>query len=122
MQASSASAEKKYVRVRTVAEAIAALRDSGSTGVLIAGGLVVSSLLNQALLAAETIIDISRIEGLRRINVEPDGRLWIGALTTHDDILKSPVIARAAPLLAEIAKDVACGRLRNRGRSAAVSA
>jgi aerobic carbon-monoxide dehydrogenase medium subunit len=115
MQASSASAEKKYVRVRSVAEAIAALRDSGGTGVLIAGGLVVSSLLNQALLAAETIIDISRIEGLRRINVEPDGRLWIGALTTHDDILKSQVIAGAAPLLAEIAKDVACGRLRNRG-------
>jgi carbon-monoxide dehydrogenase medium subunit len=115
MQASSISAEKRYVRARSVAEAIAALRDSGDAGVIVAGGLVVSSLINQGLLAADTIIDINRIDGLRRISIELDGHLWIGALTTHSDILKSPVVAATAPLLAEIAKDIACGRLRNRG-------
>lgn len=113
MQASKAG--RKYVRVRTVADAIAALRESDNVGVLVAGGLVVSSLINQGLLASETIIDISRIDGLRRINVESDGRLLIGALATHSDILKSPSVAKAAPLLAEIAKEIACERLRNQG-------
>lgn len=115
MEANRVSAEKKYIRARSAAEAIAALRASGDSGVLVAGGLVVSSLINQGLLAAETIIDIGRIEALRGITVEPDGRLWLGALATHNDILTSPVVAGAAPLLAEIAKDIACGRLRNRG-------
>jgi carbon-monoxide dehydrogenase medium subunit len=115
MQGSSGPAEKKFVRARSAAEAVTALRDSNNNGVLVAGGLVISSLINQGLLAAETIIDISRIEGLRRIGVEPDGRLWIGALATHDDILKSPLVASRAPLLGEISKDIACGRLRNRG-------
>jgi carbon-monoxide dehydrogenase medium subunit len=113
MQASKAG--RKYIRARTVADAIAALRESDNVGVLVAGGLVVSSLINQGLLASETIIDISRIDGLRRINVESDGRLLIGALATHSDILKSPSVAKAAPLLAEIAKEIACERLRNQG-------
>jgi carbon-monoxide dehydrogenase medium subunit len=114
MQPDSGAADKKYVRVCSTADAVAALRESGN-GVLIAGGLVVCSLINQGLLAAETIIDISRIDDLRRITIDPDGCLWIGALSTHDDVLKSPAVARAAPLLVQIAKDLACGRLRNRG-------
>ena len=104
-----------YVRPRSVDEAIAALAESDGGGVLVAGGIVVGSLINQGLLAQNTIIDISRIDELRRIGIEPDGRLSIGALVTHTDILKSAVVAEAAPLLVEIAKEIACGRLRNRG-------
>jgi carbon-monoxide dehydrogenase medium subunit len=115
MPVNRVATEKKYLRARSTTEAIAALSESGNAGVLIAGGLVVSSLINQGLLAADIIIDISRIDDLRRIAVEPDGRLWIGALATHNDVLKSPAVAAGAPLLAEIAKDIACGRLRNRG-------
>jgi CO/xanthine dehydrogenase FAD-binding subunit len=81
----------------------------------VAGGIVVGSLINQGLLAQDTIIDISRIDDLRRIGMERDGSLSIGALATHSDILKSAVVAQAAPLLVKIAKEIACGRLRNRG-------
>ena len=75
---------KKYIRTQSCAEAIAALQNSGNDGVLIAGGLVINSLINQGLLAAETIIDITAIESLRRISIEPDKRLFIGALATHE--------------------------------------
>ncbi len=115
MQTSEQAVDKKYVRAQSVADAITALRESENGGVLVAGGIVVGSLINQGLLAQETIIDISRIDRLRRITIEPDGRLLIGALASHNDILKSAVVAGAAPLLVDIAKEIACGRLRNRG-------
>ena len=115
MEASERLPDKKYIRARSIADAIAALRESDNGGVLVAGGLVVSSLINQGLLAYQTVVDISRIDSLRRIAIEPDGRLLIGALATHNDILKSAAVAKVAPLLGEIAKDIACGRLRNRG-------
>ena len=115
MQASERLLDKKYIRARSIADAIAVLRESDNGGVLVAGGLVVSSLINQGLLAYETIVDISRIDSLRRISMETDGSLSIGALATHNDILKSASVAKAAPLLVEISMEIACGRLRNRG-------
>lgn len=105
----------KYVRALSVHDAIAALQESGEGGLLVAGGIVVGSLINQGLLAQDTLIDISRIDDLRRIGIERNGKLSIGALASHNDILKSAVVAQTAPLLVEIAKEIACGRLRNRG-------
>jgi len=105
----------KYVRARSIDDAIAALQNSDGGGVLVAGGIVVGSLINQGLLAQDTIIDISRIEDLRGIGMKADGHLSIGALATHTDVLRSAVVAKSAPLLVEISKEIACGRLRNRG-------
>ena len=107
----------KYVRARSIDDAIAALQNSDGGGVLVAGGIVVGSLINQGLLAQDTIIDISRIEDLRGIGMKADGHLSIGALfATHTDVLRSAVVAKSAPLLVEISKEIACGRLRNRKR------
>lgn len=108
-------AEPRYVRASSVDEAISALAAAGGEGLVVAGGTVVCTLFNQRLAAPDVLVDISRIGGLRRIERPPDGGLRIGALATHDDILRSPEIAVAAPLLAEIAEGTSCARLRNRG-------
>lgn len=107
--------EPGYVRAASVGEAIAALEQAGGAGLVVAGGTVVASLFNQRLAAPDVLVDISRIADLRRIETLPDGGLAIGALATHDDILRSPDIREAAPLLSEIAADISCARLRSRG-------
>ncbi len=104
-----------FVRATSVDDAIAALKSAAGDGIVVAGGIVVGSLINQRLASPGVLVDISRIACLRRIEVAANGELVIGALTTHDEVLRSPAIKAAAPLLVEIASEIACRRLRNRG-------
>lgn len=107
--------EPHYFRARSVAEAIEALESANGEGLIVAGGTVVCSLINQRLATPDIMVDISRIADLRRIERRVDGSLFIGALATHDDVLRSDEIQRSAPLLAQIALEISCPRLRNRG-------
>jgi carbon-monoxide dehydrogenase medium subunit len=106
--------EPDFVRARSVGHAIEALKAADGDGIIVAGGVVVGSLINQRLAAPSVLVDISRIADLRYIRRTPQG-LVIGPLATHDDVMRSAEIAAAAPLLSEIALDISCPRLRNRG-------
>ncbi len=107
--------EPAYLRADTVDQAIAALAAADGDGLIVAGGVVVASLFNQRLASPSVLVDISRIAGLHGIKARPDGGLAIGAMTSHEQVLHSPLVKASAPLLAEIAHDISCPRLRNRG-------
>ena len=62
----------------------------------LAGGQSLIPSLSLRLQAPSVLIDISRIEELRGIALS-EGRLRIGALTPHVEMLKTPEIARHAP-------------------------
>jgi carbon-monoxide dehydrogenase medium subunit len=106
--------ETQYVRADSVSQAIDALKAANGDGVIIAGGVVVSSLLNQRLASPAVLVDITRIGALKIIKADSGG-LSIGALVTHSEVLSSPAVKGAAPLLSEIAEEISCPRLRNRG-------
>jgi len=59
-------------------------------------------------------VDISRLEELRYLR-EADGWVEIGALTTHAELVSSPLLRRRAPVLAEAAGRVADPQVRARG-------
>jgi carbon-monoxide dehydrogenase medium subunit len=105
----------EYVRPASIDEAIAALRSAGGDAIILAGGVVVGSIINQKFSLPGLIVDISRLEALRKLVRTADGSLAIGALVTHDDVVRSTLVRETAPLLSEIASDIACGRVRNRG-------
>jgi carbon-monoxide dehydrogenase medium subunit len=107
--------EPEFVRAGSVDEAIAALARAPSDSVIVAGGVVVGSLINQRLLSPAILVDISRIPSLRGIERTPEGGVRIGALVTHEDMRRSRVLATLAPLLVHIAAEISCPRLRNRG-------
>lgn len=109
------SGQPRYLRARSLAEAAAALREGGGEGMVLAGGTIVASLINQRLAAPSVIVDITRIADLTRIGEFANGDTIIGALVTHDMVLRSDVLRRRVPLLPEIARDISCMRLRNRG-------
>jgi carbon-monoxide dehydrogenase medium subunit len=106
--------ETRYIRAGSVSQAIDALKAANGDGVIIAGGVVVSSLMNQRLASPAVLVDITRIGALKIIEADSGG-LSIGALVTHSEILSSPEVQAVAPLLSEIAEEISCPRLRNRG-------
>jgi CO/xanthine dehydrogenase FAD-binding subunit len=88
------------------------LADTG--GRVIAGGTDVLVQAQRGAFPAASVIDISRIAALRFIRADGN-RVTIGALTTYADLLASPAIRSAAPLLFEAAATVGAPQTRARG-------
>jgi xanthine dehydrogenase small subunit len=81
----------------------------------IAGGTdVMVALAIGALPAGARLVDLSRLEELRRIRIE--GRaLVVGALATFTDLRRSHLVAELLPTLAEVASAVGAAQIQNRG-------
>ena len=60
------------------------------------------------------LIDLNRIPALRGIR-EDAGTLVIGAMTSENALIASPLLRAQAPLLAEAARQIADPQVRNRG-------
>jgi 2-furoyl-CoA dehydrogenase FAD binding subunit len=102
-----------FVRARDLDHALSALAaDPGSK--VLAGGQSLVPLLNMRLAAPSTLVDINALPGLDRVEVTGD-EVVVGALARHADVLASPDVRRAQPLLAEALSHVAHATIRNRG-------
>jgi carbon-monoxide dehydrogenase medium subunit len=103
-----------YLRPESLDEAIALLAKHGSDAKIIAGGQSLMPMLAFRLAAPDYLIDIGRVQQLKRMDIGPDG-IELGALVCWRDIEKSPQLAQAHPLLAEAVRHVAHYQIRNRG-------
>jgi carbon-monoxide dehydrogenase medium subunit len=103
-----------YARATSVANALDLLATHGDAAKVLSGGQSLMPAMNLRLISPELIVDIGGLAELRGIAVKGD-TLVIGALTRHVDLLKSPDIARHAPLLADAIAHVAHPAIRNRG-------
>ena len=103
-----------YLRARSVEDVFAALATHGPEARILAGGQSLLAALNLRLDAPRLLVDITGLDALRGIAETPAG-LRIGALTRHVDLLRAPLVARCAPLLAEAVPHVAHAAIRNRG-------
>jgi carbon-monoxide dehydrogenase medium subunit len=103
-----------YVRPSTVDEAVAALAAAGEDGKVLAGGQSLLPVLRMRLSYPSTLVDLGRIDSLRGVRDEGDA-LVIGAMTTHDEVLRDPLVARHAPLLAQAAATVGDPQVRHVG-------
>ena len=102
-----------YYRADSVAEIGQLLRKHPGAR-LLAGGHSLIPLLKLRLAAPPALIDIGRIAALKGTSVA-DGRLRIGALTTHAQIAASSEVAAHAPALAAAAGMIGDPAVRNRG-------
>jgi CO/xanthine dehydrogenase FAD-binding subunit len=103
-----------YERPPTLRAALDALSRHGGKAKLLAGGHSLIPMLNMRLIAPSRLIDVSRLAELQYI-VEEYGHIRIGALTTHNTILRSPIIAANCPIMAEAYAHVANHSIRNHG-------
>ena len=104
----------RYVRARSLPEALEHLHSAADAKIL-AGGQSLVPLLNMRLLRPTTLVDINGLPGLDAITEGPDGGLVIGALVRHTDLLASPLVRARAPLLVAAAAHVGHRAIRNRG-------
>ncbi len=100
-----------YKRANSVEEAISLLNDDAK---ILAGGHSLIPAMKLRLNQPETLIDISRIPGLRGISDGGD-HIVIGANATHHDIVKSDLVQSAAPMLSQGGDMIGDIQIRNKG-------
>jgi aerobic carbon-monoxide dehydrogenase medium subunit len=105
--------ETTYLRAASLAEAVGWLREHEEARPL-TGGMTLIPTLKQRLAAPSHLIDLTRIDALRGIEVRGDA-LRIGALTKHAEVAASSVVRDAIPALAHLASLIADPQVRNRG-------
>jgi carbon-monoxide dehydrogenase medium subunit len=103
-----------YHAPHTVAEAIALLTSLGDEAKLLAGGHSLLPMMKLRFAAPGALIDINRIPELRGIS-EEGGLIRIGAMTSENELIDSPLLKAKLPLLGEAAKLIADPQVRNRG-------
>jgi len=96
----------EHVACATLAQAIAALAEHGDDARVIAGGTALVPLMKHQVIRPGVLVDIARVPGLAAIEPLPDGGVRVGALVTHQDVARSPVVRERSPLLA-----ASCGRV-----------
>jgi 4-hydroxybenzoyl-CoA reductase subunit beta len=105
----------KFLRPRTIEEAVAHLASHGNDLHILAGGTDLLPSMKQRLFTPGYLMDIRGIEGLNGIHVRPGLGVEIGALTPLSVIEDSELIRRDYRVLHEAAMTVASPILRNMG-------
>lgn len=107
-------AQFDYAAPKTIEEAAALLAASNGDGKIIAGGQSLMPMINFRLVKPAILIDINRIEGLDRIELEGN-RVRIGATVRHCRTATDPLISEHLPVVHEAMHHVAHMTVRNRG-------
>jgi aerobic carbon-monoxide dehydrogenase medium subunit len=103
-----------WLRAESIDSALDGLARYGDEAKVIAGGQSLVPLLNFRLARPGVLVDVNRIRELSYVHAE-DGTLTIGALTRQREIERSPVAARACPLLSQSMRHIGHAQIRNRG-------
>jgi carbon-monoxide dehydrogenase medium subunit len=101
-----------YAKPTSLAEAFALLERPGAK--VLAGGQSLIPSLNMRLSSPELLVDITGLPGLNKI--ENLGKaIRVGALATHAQMERDPLVQKHVPLLAMAIPHVAHAAIRNRG-------
>lgn len=100
-----------YLEPASLDEALALLAQHGDEAKLIAGGTGLVNMMKQRLVRPEFVIGLRALKPLAEI--DENGGLRIGALTTLRSLEDSAAVRRAAPLLAAACHHVATVRVRS---------
>lgn len=100
-----------YLRPGSLAEATSAFTGDAAW---LAGGHTLIPAIRSGLRSVERLIDLSRLPGLDRIELQGD-RLLVGAMARHAAVAASPVVQSAIPGLACLAAGIGDPQVRRRG-------
>jgi CO/xanthine dehydrogenase FAD-binding subunit len=106
----------EFYSAKTANDAVALLAQHGPKVKVLAGGtdLLADLKFSAASHHPEVVVDISRADELRGIGMTDQG-LRIGALATHTEIMRSPIIRAQLPALVDAAHTIGAVQTRNLG-------
>ena len=104
---------RQLLEPKSLADALKMLRDEGPLTPM-AGCTDLYVSLNAGTLRETRFVNLWRIEPLRTIEVRT-GALWIGALATYTDLIRSPLVRKRLPMLAAAGRQVGGIQIQHRG-------
>src|SRR5512133_1447111 len=105
-----------YIQPNSVDEILRILNERGSKARIVAGATdLILELERGVRKGIETLVDITRLPGLDRIELDDDGVIHLGTLVSHNDCAASMIIQERAYPLARAAWEVGAPQIRNRG-------
>jgi carbon-monoxide dehydrogenase medium subunit len=107
-------AQFDYLAPATLEEALEELAKAGDEAKLIAGGQSLLPVLRMRLNAPSVVIDLGKIASMRGIRDDVE-LVTIGAMTTHADVLASPVVRENALVVTKALQQLADPQVRHRG-------
>ncbi|GHO96654.1 hypothetical protein KSF_067020 [Reticulibacter mediterranei] len=102
-----------YLQPTSLAETLDLLQNYKASARVIAGGTDILVELQRGVKPTQTLIDITAVQDLKYIRYKP-GWLSVGALTTHNDILRSLDCQRYALPLVQACAEVGAPQIRTR--------
>jgi carbon-monoxide dehydrogenase medium subunit len=105
----------EYLEPGTIADACAVLATHGEDARAMGGGTALLLAMRQRMLSPTHLVSLQRVQGLRGVQVAPDGTLAIGAATRHAELAAAPAVRAGWPMLATMAANLANPQVRNQG-------
>jgi len=105
--------QHNYLIPESLDECLAALRDAGPTGQVVAGGTDVIYNMRLKLFRPESVISVRRLDELKQVEELPDGSLRIGAACRLTDLAENTLINERFPAFADSIRAVASTHIRN---------
>jgi carbon-monoxide dehydrogenase medium subunit len=103
----------EYARPSSLTEAVRLLGAYDGARPL-AGGQTLTNVMKARAAAPDVLVDLNDLSELRAISRGGDG-LELGAMVTLSELIRSPEVGAARPILAEVAAQIADVQVRNRG-------
>lgn len=106
----------RYFTVRSIEEAVQLLTEHRGSARIVAGATdLILELERGQRPGVHSLIDITRVPGLDRIELDSEGWIHLGPLVTHNHCAASPLIIERAFALARACWEVGAPQIRNRG-------
>ena len=106
--------EVEYARPGSIEEAVRLLGAHDGARAL-AGGQTLVNVMKARAASPEVLVDLADLAELRAIGRGADGSLELGAMVTYSELVGSPDVAAARPILAQVAATIADRQVQNRG-------
>jgi len=103
-----------FEKPTSVQQALAAKARWGGAARFLAGGQSLMPAMALRFNESQCLIDLNGLDDLARISLEGT-QLVIGAMARHSQVIASPDVARAAPILPKAGRYLAHAAIRNRG-------
>src|SRR5262245_48329716 len=102
-----------YIIPTTLDETLDLLAAHPGSARVVAGGTDLVVELDRDMRHLELLIDITRVAWLAEIALGADGRIHLGALVTHNDVVASELCVTRALPLAQACIEVGAPQIRN---------
>ncbi|MBX3464227.1 MAG: FAD binding domain-containing protein [Planctomycetes bacterium] len=104
-----------YHRPKTAAEAVRLASEHGKAAMYVAGGTDLYPNMKRRHQTPSQVISLQDVPGLHAVEVQPDGRVAIGAMVRLATLERHPHLLRHHPAFAHAVREISTPLLRNMG-------